>query len=78
MAGTEPAGRQNVQAEIEYDVVALGLTAAEVVAIIKDATGVTVDPKATNFLNDLDTAQLEATRRRLSDHTGWRPPRLGF
>jgi hypothetical protein len=74
----EPAGRRNVQAEIEYDVVALGLTATAIAAIIKDATGVTIDPKRTNFLQGLETTQLEATRKRLSDHAGWRPPRTGF
>jgi len=67
-----PAGWRNVQAENHYDVVALGLTATEIVVIIKNATGVTIDPKATNFLQGLDTTQLEATRKRLSEHAGWR------
>ena len=40
-----PARRPNVQAEIEYQIVALNLTASQVGAIILEATGVTVDPK---------------------------------
>jgi hypothetical protein len=63
-----------LQTEIEYQIVALNLTATHVAAIIIEATGVTVNPKTTGFLQVLSTNQLEATRRRLSKNAGWRRP----
>ena len=76
--GAQRSRRPALQVEVEYDVVALHLTASEVAAIIKDATGVTVDPKATNFLQALDTTQLETIRQILSENARWRRPRGEF
>jgi hypothetical protein len=70
-----PERRSNLEADIEYDIVALRLSATEIAAIVMDATGKTVDPKASRFLNALDTAQLQATRKRMSENTRWRPLR---
>jgi hypothetical protein len=67
-----------VQAEIEYQIVALGLGTNEIAAIIKDATGATVDPEAGNFLKTLDPIQLDATRKRLSENAGWRRSRTVY
>jgi len=67
-----------VQAEIEYQIVALNLAAAEIATIIMEAAGVTVDPKATGFLHALNPTQLEATRKRLSQNAGWQPPRRAY
>ena len=64
-----------LKAEIEYDIVALGLEPPKIAAIIKDATGITVDPNATNFLQALNTTQLEAVRKRLAASAGWRRSR---
>jgi len=71
----EPKRRLSVQAEIEYQIVALNLTVAQVAAIIMEATGVTVDPQATGFLRALNRTQVDATRKRLAQNAGWKPPR---
>jgi hypothetical protein len=61
-----------VQSDIEYAFVALALSAKDIAAIVKDTTGVTVDPNASKFLQALDTPQLAAIWNRLSGDGAWR------
>jgi len=72
MVGPQSARLSGARAEIEYAIVALGLSAMEIARIVEEATGVTIDANATDFLQALDRSQLEATRKRLSGNPGWR------
>ena len=71
MGGTQSARPRSARPEIEYAIVALHLSASEIATIIKEATGVTIDPKSSDFLEALDRSQLEAAWKRLSEHPGW-------
>jgi hypothetical protein len=73
MRRSGPALR-NVQSEIEYAIVALGLSANEVSSMVRGATGVIVDANVTGFLQTLNTSQLEATWKRLSEDLRWSHP----
>ena len=68
---SQNAGQRNLQDEIEYSIIALGLSAMEIDSIIKEAAGVTVDSAADNGLQDLDASQLESIWKRLSEHSRW-------
>jgi hypothetical protein len=72
MGGPQPARRRGGRDEIEYAIVALDLSAMEIARIVKEATGLTIDAKAADFLRALDESQLEATWKRLSENRGWR------
>ena len=67
---------RTVQADIEYAIVALGLSTKELAEIIQD-TGVAVDAsvglyaKANESLQTLNISQLGAIWKRLSDHPRW-------
>ena len=64
--------RQSAEAAtVEYSIVALSLSAVEVAGIVKDVTGVSIDPEATEYLQTLKESQLEAIRKRLSEHPRW-------
>jgi hypothetical protein len=73
----ESAKMRTVQADIEYAIVALGLSTKELAEIIQDATGVAVDAsvaldtKADESLQSLNISQLGAIWKRLSDHPRW-------
>jgi hypothetical protein len=60
-----------VQSNIEYAFVALTLSAEDIATIVKDTTGVTVNPKGSKFLQALDTPQLAAVWKCLSKNPGW-------
>jgi len=49
----------------------LQLPATEISAIVKAATGVTVDPRESKFLQSLDRPELEATWEYLSENPRW-------
>ena len=61
-----------MKVNIEYAIVALSISAAEFAAIVKDATGLTIDPNVSKPLELLDKPQLEAVWKRLSEHDDWR------
>jgi hypothetical protein len=61
-----------VKRDIDYAIVALDLAEAEVVHIIKEATGLTVDANARKFLKKLNGSQLEAVWKRLSRDPRWK------
>ena len=63
--------RLNFASEIEYAIVALNLSAPEIARIVKDATGITLDPKSTDFLQTLHGSHLEALWKRLSADRRW-------
>jgi len=46
--------RQELYASIEYSVIALNLSAAEIAGTIKEVTGASVDPTASNYLQPLN------------------------
>jgi hypothetical protein len=63
-----------MQEQIEYAIVALGLSGPEVARIVKEATGVTVEPAskpAATYLQSLDASQLQAIWNRLSRDYRW-------
>ena len=60
-----------MRTDIEYAIVALALTAAEVAQITNEATGLTVDASTKNFLTALNSSQLKAIWMRLSKHPRW-------
>lgn len=60
------------ETRIEYAIVALQFSSTQVTAIIKDVTGVTVDPALGNFLEALSRPQLEDVWKRLSEDAGWK------
>ena len=67
-----------MQRDIQYAIAALGLSETEVTAIVKESTGIIVDPTSTNFLQRLDQSQLKAVWKRLSDHPKWKKPTNGL
>jgi len=56
---------------IEYSLVALNLSTAELAGTIEEVTGVSVDPRAANYLQLLDQPQLEAIWKRFSEDVRW-------
>jgi len=60
------------ETRIKYAIVALQLSSTQVTAIIKDVTGVTVDPAVGNFLEALSGPQLEYLWKRLSEDGRWK------
>jgi hypothetical protein len=79
MAGAQAARLRSVRGEIEYAIVALGLSAKELAEIIKDATGMPVNPggtaddkQPTAWVHALEMSQLEATWKRLSSDPRWK------
>jgi hypothetical protein len=63
--------------EVEYAIVALGLSTTEIVRIVQDAANVTIDPTANAYLRTLNVAQLEIVWKRLSEDPRWRRSRDG-
>jgi hypothetical protein len=61
-----------MRVEVEYAIVALGLSAKEIAAVIEDATGRSVDHTPTTFLNTLDSYQLKVIWKRLSTDRRWK------
>jgi hypothetical protein len=61
-----------VRGDIEYAIVALGLSATEITGVVKDATGETVDPQAGKFLEALDGSQMESIWERISENPRWK------
>jgi hypothetical protein len=55
----------------------LGLTATAI-AIIKDARGVTIDPKATNFRQVKEKENFKRREKRLAQNAEWRPTGTAF
>jgi hypothetical protein len=70
--GPQTARGRSARGDIEYAVVALGLSAMEIAAIIKDATDVTVEPKAGKFFQAFNASQLESIWNRISESPRWR------
>ena len=58
--------------QIEYAIVALGLSPKDVAEIINNATGVKVDPKVAGFLRVLDKSQVNAVWQQLSQDPRWK------
>ena len=74
----QPTRLRKVQDDIEYAIVALQLSAPEIAAIVKAATGVNADPRESKFLQSLDGPQLEATWECLSENPGWQRAKSHF